>query len=591
MSLFGSLYTAVSGINAQSQATAIISNNIANVNTTGFKRSEAAFAALVTVESASARYSPGAVTVNRLQQVNQQGQIAQTGSSLDVAISGDGFLTVRSENSLDQTGDFKFTRNGQFNEDENGILQNSAGQYLYGWPVDEGDQDPNNPSGTTVFNPDVSSLIPVDVSLAQGQSRLTTEGTIGLNLDADEVSRSVDYAAVAPDEQVVPFPTQDVDYSRTLRVYDSLGSAQDITLEYIKIHGPQAATVSPVGDLQESDLLSDAPLSIVPGASFDVTVGGNTVNVPAGGSIDDVTTVFDIIDGINSAVDGGGLPFANAYLDQEGHLVIEAVEPTLQLDVTEGATPLLADLGIPGPISVLPSGALPADNLVTPPQDAVYPELAADPYTIPVSSAYNSRGWWQVNIVGPNGAEPITQGFINFNRDGTLNAQPDIDGNVDIELRNVDWGNGSEEQDISINIDGHTQFAGLYNVSVASQNGSELGLRTGVEIDREGYVNARFSNGTLSRLYKLPIVTFPSPTNLQEISSTSYVESAESGTPLLQEAGVSQAGTLESAAIEQSNVDIADEFTKLIITQRAYSANTRVVTTVDQMTEDLLRLR
>ena len=119
---------------------------------------------------------------------------------------------MRSENTLDQPGDFKYTRNGQFNEDENGILQNSAGIYLYGWPIDEGDMDPNNPSGTTQFNADVSALVPVDVSLAQGQSRLTTEGTLGLNLNADEASRSVVYTAQPPApadpvDQVVAFPT------------------------------------------------------------------------------------------------------------------------------------------------------------------------------------------------------------------------------------------------------------------------------------------------------------------------------------------------------------------------------------------------
>ena len=86
-------------------------------------------------------------------------------------------------------------------------------------------------------------------------------------------------------------------------------------------------------------------------------------------------------------------------------------------------------------------------------------------------------------------------------------------------------------------------------------------------------------------------MTFASQTNLQEISTTSYTETSESGTPLLQEAGVGQAGTLEGGTLEQSNVDLADEFTKLIVTQRAYSANTKVINTVDQMTEDLLRLR
>jgi flagellar hook protein FlgE len=73
MSLFGSLYTGVSALSAQSQSTSMISNNIANVNTTGFKRSEAAFYSLVTTETRSSRYSPGTVGVNRVQKVNQQG--------------------------------------------------------------------------------------------------------------------------------------------------------------------------------------------------------------------------------------------------------------------------------------------------------------------------------------------------------------------------------------------------------------------------------------------------------------------------------------------------------------------------------------
>jgi flagellar hook protein FlgE len=583
MSLFGSLYTSVSGLSAQSQATSIISNNIANVNTTGFKRSEAAFAALVTVESASAKYSPGAVKVHRLQQIDQQGQIAQTGSSMDVAIAGDGFFTVRAENDLDLTGDFKYTRNGQFFEDEEGVLQNSAGMYLYGWEVDPQYGDPNmGPDGTT-YNADTSALVPVNVSLLNGQSRLTSQGNLGLNLDADEVSREINYAT-----GLVDFPTQDVDFTRTLRVYDSLGSAQDVTFQYIKINGPQAVQTSPVGDLTEDQILSDAPLNIAAGSTFDVTVGGDTVTVPAGGSVDDVTTINDIIQEINSALGGGGEPFANAYLNNDGQLVIEAIDPTLDLTLTDAG--VIGALGMAGG-TVTPFGTLPADNLPNPPQESAFPELANDPYTLPVSNAYNSRGWWQVNVVGPNGAVPLSQGFINFNADGTLNAAADLDGNRDIELRDIDWMNGSETQDIDISIEGFTQFAGLYNVSVANQNGAELGLKTGIEIDREGYVNARFTNGTLSRLYKLPIVTFPSTTNLQEISATSYVESAESGTPLLQEAGVSQAGFLETSSIEQSNVDLADEFTKLIVTQRAYSANTKVINTVDQMAEDLLRLR
>ena len=575
MSLFGSLYTAVSGLGAQSQATSIISNNIANVNTTGFKRSEAAFAALVTVESASAKYSPGAVKVHRLQQVDQQGQIQQTGSAMDVSIAGDGFFAVRAENSLDLEGDFKWTRNGQFFEDDEGILQNSAGMYLYGWAVDPLDADPNMSQNVTVYNPDVSALVPVDVSLANGQARQTTEGTLGINLDADEVSRTVDYLT-----GLVNFPTTDIDFSRTLRMYDSLGSAQDVTFEYIKVSGPQAAVISALQDVDLADDLTGAPYNIADGSTFDLRIGANPPETFTVDVATNVNTVDDLIQFVNNYAGGG---VAQAFINDDGQINITGIgfDPVAdELELTDGAGGPLAALSIAAGI-VTPFG-LPADNL-----NGTFPDLA----NAPPAAAFNSRGWWQVNVVGPNTATPLTQGLINFNSDGTINAAPDVDGNRDIELTSIDWMNGSETQDIDINIAGLTQRAGLYNVAYANQNGAELGLKTGIEIDREGFVNARFSNGTLSRLYKLPIVTFMSPTNLQEISATSYVESAESGEPLLQEAGVSQAGNLETSSIEQSNVDLADEFTKLIVSQRAYSANTKVINTVDQMTEDLLRLR
>ena len=95
MGLFGALFTGVSALSAQSQNTAIISNNIANINTTGFKRAEASFFSLVTTETNSSRYSPGTVTVNRLQKVTEQGPISQSASSTDASVSGNGFFAVK----------------------------------------------------------------------------------------------------------------------------------------------------------------------------------------------------------------------------------------------------------------------------------------------------------------------------------------------------------------------------------------------------------------------------------------------------------------------------------------------------------------
>jgi flagellar hook protein FlgE len=125
----------------------------------------------------------------------------------------------------------------------------------------------------------------------------------------------------------------------------------------------------------------------------------------------------------------------------------------------------------------------------------------------------------------------------------------------------------------------------------SDQNGAELGLRTGVEIDQDGIVIARFSNGQTSDLYKLPVSTFTASNALAESSGNVYSETSESGSFNLREAGQGGAGLVQGSTVEASNVDLADEFSKMIITQRAYSAGTKVISTADEMTEELLRLR
>lgn len=133
---------------------------------------------------------------------------------------------------------------------------------------------------------------------------------------------------------------------------------------------------------------------------------------------------------------------------------------------------------------------------------------------LPGDPLYNSRGWWQVTILDPNNNQ-LSRGLINFNGDGTVNALPDGSGNIDIELSNINWGNGSEAQSINIDIERFSQFDSDYTVLFSDQNGAELGLRTGIDIDRDGFVIARFSNGATSQLYKLPLVTFANPNGLQ----------------------------------------------------------------------------
>ena len=96
MSVFGSLFTAVSGLTAQSDSISMISNNIANVDTVGYKRTDAAFESLVTTQSAATAYSPGSVIALQNNRIDQQGILQQSASPTDIAISGSGFFVVKS---------------------------------------------------------------------------------------------------------------------------------------------------------------------------------------------------------------------------------------------------------------------------------------------------------------------------------------------------------------------------------------------------------------------------------------------------------------------------------------------------------------
>ncbi len=574
MSLFGALFTGVSGLSAQSQSTAMISNNIANVNTVGFKRSEAAFFSLVTAQGRSSAYSPGTVAVDRIQRVNQQGPIQQTGSSTDAAISGNGFFVVKRDASDEQ--EFLYTRSGSFSEDATGLLRNTAGFALYGWPLDADGLLPANQG-------DLTSLVPADVAFLGGLTRPTTSAEISLNLNAKE-----------PDTALAGVPGTSSDFSRGLTVYDSLGSPQVLTFNFTKTYGPQGtAAGTRTGMSLSSDLVDD--LGLTPGHQFSISVDGGaatTYTVVAGtpGAATDVATVADIVNAMNATTG------VQSYIGNAGELVIQ------RDDFTGGAAQNIALAEIAGGTALSTLGITAGTFSSTDLNNATYdngapgdtPSYSADEFpafqSLPGDIDYNNRGWWAIRIVQPDGTQK-SYGLVNFNTDGTINAQADSDGNVDINLSQIDWGNGSSPQNIDIDIERFSQFAGNYNVISTEQNGAELGLRTGVEITRDGFVVAQFSNGASANLYKLPLVTFANPNGLTEVSGTAYSKNDSSGEENLREAGSGGAGFLESSTIESSNVDLADEFAKLIVSQRAYSANTKVITTVDQMTEDLLRLR
>ena len=138
--------------------------------------------------------------------------------------------------------------------------------------------------------------------------------------------------------------------------------------------------------------------------------------------------------------------------------------------------------------------------------------------------------------------------------------------------------------------DGFTQFQGNFTPNFIEQNGKQFGSLSAVNIDDSGITTALFDNGETRDIFQVPVITFNNPNGLQERSGNIYTETTDSGPAVALEPGRGGAGSIAPSALEQSTVDLADEFTRMIVTQRAFSASTRIITTADEMLEELTRI-
>jgi flagellar hook protein FlgE len=189
---------------------------------------------------------------------------------------------------------------------------------------------------------------------------------------------------------------------------------------------------------------------------------------------------------------------------------------------------------------------------------------------------------------------------IVFNNDGTPLSFDGATTPPDLVLTGWSSGAGTSTIDLDFGTagaigtaraDGITQFSSSYITNFVNQNGVQFGNFFGVNIDEFGVVAALFDNGQTLDIFRVPVATFPNPNGLDAKTGTVFSESQESGSYFLRQAGQANAGLIVPSSLEASTTDLADEFTNMIITQRAYSANTKVITTADQMLEELLRVR
>jgi flagellar hook protein FlgE len=138
---------------------------------------------------------------------------------------------------------------------------------------------------------------------------------------------------------------------------------------------------------------------------------------------------------------------------------------------------------------------------------------------------------------------------------------------------------------------GFTQFGGDFAPVFIQQNGARFGTFAGVTISEDGLVSAQFDNGEIRPIFQIPVATFTNLNGLAQITGNVWSATEPSGDPTLRTADNGPAGQTVQGALEQSTVDIGEEFTKMIVVQRAFSASTKIISTADDMLDELLRTK
>ena len=547
--------TSLSGLNAASTNLSVTGNNIANSSTTGFKGSRAEFGDIYAVSFAgnsSTSVGSGVKVTNVAQQFGQ-GNIAFTENSLDLAISGDGFFVMR-----DSDGTSKYTRAGAFSIDRDGFVSNGTGQKLQYYPVDLN----GNVTDTSVRG-DGSRDLQIDTS--PNPASATT--TIDLNMNVDASSLGI------PSVLDINNPGS-YNFSTSSTMYDSLGVTHNATLYFKRSSAVSSVTPTGIIDLADPglpDIVMPMQLSDSTGQLYDAQLRFTEVAAPPaippalpGPSTWDVVIEPDLT---------GANPMNAAATTTLGTGLASPVGGTYTIpgfDASGGtalATPLDIDLsqivtttnGIASSLSVTS-----ANYSYNGPDNTWYATMAID------GTLYDTE-------------------VVRFNPDGSLQNGPTYDF-VD-NSGGFSPASANPISNLDLDLTGSTQFGGNTTVNTMTQDGYAQGTVTGIDIDDKGIVFARYSNGQSTMLSAVAMAKFANKNGLQPVGDTNWAATFDAGIAVGGQAGTGTFGRIQSSALESSNVDISKQLVNMIIAQRDFQANAKMISTEDQLTQSIINIR
>lgn len=559
MSLLNSLYAGVSGLHNHQTMMDVIGNNIANVNTIGFKSSRVTFSDTFnqmikagtgpSTVSGSSSTSTGTGGTNSFQiglgsKVNsidrnwKQGTPENTDTTTDLALDGPGLFVLKSNGQYfySRAGAFTFDSNGRLVDPQNGaILQGKVAS-------SDGAIPPGNNLQDIVIdqNMKLPAVATSNISWAgnlSSSSKLTRTETVDLR-------GNIDSTATGPDFTPTP-----------VTVYDESGAAYTFNVTYSR-------TATDTYDLNW-DLKDSSGTSVTAGAIPGLVFADNN------GVMELTAASKALFDGINNKVQVGT---SINYTFDASSLTENNTTQTLSGSADGNRKPNI----VSGVVTVF-------DSLGTSHQ-----------VTLQFTKTDVNQWIWSASVPATStldGKKAEVTGSIKFNADGTLDPanispnSPELSfvptGGANPLVMKLDMGKGFE---------GITQTSASSVVSALSQDGSASASLSNMNIDQYGNVVGIFSNGVSKNLAQIMVATFTNLNGLTSVGDSLYTTYSNSGDARIGNLGTDTGTTVQSKSLEQSNVDLAEEFTKMIVAQRGFQANSKVITTSDSLLQEITNL-
>lgn len=460
-----SLWSGVSGMQNHQTKMDVVGNNIANVNTNGFKKGRADFQDMISQQlsgAAAPTTEVGGVNPKEvglgvqtaaIHTIFTQGNLQSTGVSTDVAIQGNGFFVLQNGEKT------YFTRNGAFSLDKDGTLVNPANGYrVQGWMARE-------LNGEMIVQ---TAASPTDLTIPVG-SKDPAKATLNVNYACNLNKNTPEI----PPEGATPADIAKGTWATEQKIYDSFGNEHILSIAFTRVVGDPNSWRATVQIDPEN-------------AEFTQTrVGLQTTD----GQTNEFIVNFDNMGTLRSVTDS-----AAADSNETGEIILQA----------------------------------------------------------------------------------------SF---AVLDANPDEDGNPYRQTFNINLGEiGSMRNTV-------TQSASQSSTKAFSQDGYTLGYLDNFKIDSSGIITGVYSNGTNRTIGKIALASFTNQGGLEKAGDNTYVESNNSGQANIGESGIAGKGSLLAGALEMSNVDLTDQFSEMIVTQRGFQSNAATIRTADTLLETVISLK